>query len=211
MPAAVSESLILRTYPLKESDLIVSFFTRDEGKLRGVARGARTTKSRFGAGLGRLSQARIFYIARENRDLLTITGCDLIHSPFSIASDYDAGVALDYMAEVADVLLPANEVNERFFRLLVAMLKDLESGMPPWRAVLYFSVWAVRLAGILGNPIVSPESKELAIEILTNPIDKLAPREWARTTARDLRRWLIREIESHAERRLQSAPILESL
>jgi DNA repair protein RecO (recombination protein O) len=37
MPARTSESFILQTYPFRESDLIVSFFTRDQGKLRGVA------------------------------------------------------------------------------------------------------------------------------------------------------------------------------
>src|SRR5258708_6227033 len=38
MPARMSETFVLRTYPFRESDLIVSFFTRDLGKLRGVAR-----------------------------------------------------------------------------------------------------------------------------------------------------------------------------
>ena len=41
MPARVSETYVLRTYPFRESDLIVSFFTRDQGKLRGVAYRAR--------------------------------------------------------------------------------------------------------------------------------------------------------------------------
>ncbi len=45
MPARVSEAIVLQTYPLKESDLIVSFFTRDAGKLRGVAKRARRPKS----------------------------------------------------------------------------------------------------------------------------------------------------------------------
>jgi hypothetical protein len=59
--------------------------------------------------------------------------------------------------------------------------------------------------------MVAPESRDLAIEILSTPIGSLASRDWAKTTARDLRRWLIRDIETHAERRIQSAAILESL
>ena len=47
MPARVSEAFVLQTYPLKESDLIVSFFTRDAGKLRGVAKRARTSEERL--------------------------------------------------------------------------------------------------------------------------------------------------------------------
>ena len=56
MPARVSDTFVLRTYPFREADLIVSFLTRDLGKLRGVARRARRPKSPFGSGLERLSQ-----------------------------------------------------------------------------------------------------------------------------------------------------------
>lgn len=211
MPASASESLILRTYPVKESDLIVSFFARDAGKLRGYARAARRPKSKFGAALERLSHATVFYVARENRELLTLTGCDLLESQFAIASNYEASVALDYIAEIADLLLPANEVNERFFRLLLAVLEDLRAGGPVWRAVLYFSLWSVRLSGFLGDPAVGEDSRSLALEMLRTPIAQLPPREWERSTARDLRRWLLRDIENHAERRVQSAVLLESL
>jgi DNA repair protein RecO (recombination protein O) len=211
MPAQASESLILRTYPVKESDLIVSFFSRDAGKLRGYARAARRPKSRFGAGLERLSHVKVFYVARENRELLTLTGCDLLQSQFGIASNYDASVALDYVAEIADLLLPPNEVNERFFRLLLAVLDDLRAGGPVWRAVLYFSLWSVRLSGFLGDPVVAEESRALAADILRTPIAQMPERNWERSTARDLRRWLLRDIETHAERRVQSAVLLESL
>lgn len=211
MPTAASESLVLRTYPLKESDLIVSFFTRDAGKLRGLARAARKPKSHFGSSLERMSHTTVFYINRANRDLLFLTSCDLIQSQFSIASNYEAGVALDFIAEISDLLLPANEVNEKFFRLLLAVVEDLRNGGSPWRAVLYSSLWAVRLSGVLDEPMVAPESRDLAIEMLQRPIGQLEHREWAKTTARDLRRWLVRDIENHTERRVQSAAILESL
>ena len=151
MPARTSEALVLRTYPLKESDLIVSFLTRDHGKLRGVAKRARRPKSAFGSGLERLSHVNMSYFQRENRELVNLDRCELIHSQFALASDYAASVALDFMAEVAEQLLPAAEANEKFFRLLLAVLdllrRERERGV--WRAVTYFSYWAVRLAGIL--------------------------------------------------------------
>src|SRR5258706_12457542 len=106
MPARVSEAIILRTYPLKEADLIVSFLTRDQGKLRGVAKRARRPKSGFGAGLERLSHVRMAYFQRENRELVNLDSCELIHSQFGLIADYRAGVALDYFAEVAEQLLP---------------------------------------------------------------------------------------------------------
>jgi DNA repair protein RecO (recombination protein O) len=151
MPARVSEAVVLRTYPLKEADLIVSFFTRDQGKLRGVAKRARRTKNNFGSGLERLSHVRLAYFQRETRELVNLDRCELIRSQFRLASDYQAGVALDFLAEVCEQLLPASEPSEKFFRLLLAVLDHLHAGEPGsvWRAVTYFSLWAVRLSGFL--------------------------------------------------------------
>ena len=66
MPARVSEAFVLQTWPFKEGDVIVSFLTRDLGKLRGVARRARRPKSGFGSGLERLSHITdVLFSARE--------------------------------------------------------------------------------------------------------------------------------------------------
>ena len=60
-------------------------------------------------------------------------------------------MALDYFTEVAEHLLPAHEPNERFFRLLLAVLAYLRGGGEVWAAVTYFSLWSVRLTGIFRN------------------------------------------------------------
>ena len=110
----MSEAIVLQTYPLKESDLIVSFLTRDAGKLRGVANRARKPKSAFGAGLERLSQVNMAYFQRDNRELVNLRSCDLLQSQFALASDYFSGVSLDYFAEISEQLLPAEQPNERY-------------------------------------------------------------------------------------------------
>ena len=140
---------------MKEADLVVSFLTRDQGKLRGVAKRARRPKSAFGAGLERLSHVRMAYFQRETRELVNLDSCELIRSQFDLVSDYWASVALDYFAEVSEQMLPAAEPNEKFFRLLLAVLEWLrpagtaEDAGRVWRAVTYFSLWAVRLSGWL--------------------------------------------------------------
>ena len=139
----MSETFVLRTYPFRESDLIVSFFTRDLGKLRGVARRARRPKSPFGSGLERLSHVRMAYFQRENAELVNLSGCELIQSQFALQSDYARSVALDYFTEVAEQLLPPHEPNEKFFRLLMAVLADLRNEGNVWRAVAYFTLWSV--------------------------------------------------------------------
>jgi len=213
VPAHVSEALVLRTYPLKESDLIVSFLSRDQGKLRGVAKRARRPKNSFGSGLERLSQVKMSYFQRETRELVNLDSCELIQSQFTLASEYAAGVALDFMAEVSEQLLPPAEPNERFFRLLLAVLDCLRAQRSEgvWQAVAYFLLWAVRLSGFLPELRLTPESREIAEEMLRMPVAQLAPRAWKRETAADLRRQLVRAVEEQIERRLVTLPVLESL
>jgi len=211
MPARVSETFVLRTYPFREADLIVSFFTRDLGKLRGVARRARRPKSPFGSGLERLSHVRMAYFQRENAELASLTGCELIQSQFGVQTDYARGVALDYFTEVTEQLLPPHEPNEKFFRLLTAILAYARSSEEIWPAVAYFSLWAVRLAGILPELRVSRETGEIAQEMLEKPLSALSPRPWSKSTASDLRRILVRTMEHHVERKFLTVPLLEAL
>jgi DNA repair protein RecO (recombination protein O) len=178
-----------------------------------VARRARRPKNRFGAGLERLSHVQAAYFQRENRELVSLDSCELIRSQFELQSDYAMGVALDYLAEVAEQLLAPAEQNERFFRLLLSVLDCMRAARTAglWPAVTYFTLWAVRLSGFLPGLRVSPESLAIADEMLKKPVAELAPRNWTRETAADLRRFLVREIETHVERRLVTVPILEAL
>ncbi len=213
MSARSSEAFILRTYPLREADLIVSYFTRDAGKLRGVARRARKPGNRFGGTFERLSYVKILYFHRENRDLDSIDGCDLIRSHFALTADYELTVALDYLAEVSDQLLPEREPNERFFRLLMTVTEYmLQSGRQAlWPAINYFTLWAVKLSGFLSPMEITDADRDLAAEMLRLPIAQLPAREWSRQTAIGMRRRLLRMIEDHAERRLITPHYLETL
>jgi DNA repair protein RecO (recombination protein O) len=214
----MSDSFILQTYPFREADLVVSFFTRDQGKLRGVARRARRPKSSFGSGLERLSHATVSYYQKENRELVSLNSCELTQSQFALASNYESSVALDYLAEITEQLLPPNESNERHFRLLIAVLDFLHSGNASlqaggnvWAAVTYFALWSVRLAGFLPELRISADSRAIIEEMLVTPIQQLTARPWAKETAADVRRALNRLIEEHVERKLRTPAILEAL
>ena len=94
MPVYTSEALILRTYKLGEVDRIVVFLTRDRGKKRGVAKGARRARSRFIGALEPMTCANVAYYEREQRDLVRINYVELTRSPLSAAS----GDALGHVA-----------------------------------------------------------------------------------------------------------------
>jgi DNA repair protein RecO (recombination protein O) len=119
------------------------------GRLRAVATGARRTKSRYGAALEPLSHVRVFIFEREHRDLLRMNSAELIESFFDMQKDYRIQLAAQYIAEVAERMIPEREVNERLFRLFLAVLRSLKHSGEVTRPLLYFDYWLLRLAGFL--------------------------------------------------------------
>ena len=151
MPLRETEAIVLRTYRLGEADKIASLFTRQLGRLRAVAQGALRSKSRYGGTLEPLSYVRIWIFERENRDLLRLNSVEIIESFFDMQKDYRVQLAAQYLSEVSERLLPEREVNERTFRLLVAVLRALKNTPEVNRPLLYFDYWMVRLGGFLPN------------------------------------------------------------
>jgi DNA repair protein RecO (recombination protein O) len=144
----LSEALILRTYPFHEADLLVTLFTRTEGKLRGVAKAAKRSKRRFGGALEPLTHVTAHWEEKEKQELVRLDSCDIISSPLTHEVTYPRVVALSYVAEVIDQLLPDREPNDDIFRLTLAVVYQLRSG-PVWLPLTYFDLWIVRLIGLL--------------------------------------------------------------
>ena len=143
-----SEAIVLRTYPLRESDLLVTLFTRLEGKVKGVARAAKKSKRRFGGALEPLTYVRVFYDDRERQELARLDSCDVIESPMATEISYSRAVALGHVAELLDELLPDREASDAVFRLSLAVLQELR-GSSIWMPLTYFELWMTRLMGFL--------------------------------------------------------------
>jgi len=143
-----SEAIVLRTYPLREADLLVTLFTRLEGKVRGVARSAMKSRRRFGGALEPLTYVRAYYEDRERQELVRLDSCEVLESPLVFEVSYPRAVALGHVAELLDELLPDREANDDAFRLALAVLEALR-GSDPWMPITYFELWMTRLMGYL--------------------------------------------------------------
>jgi DNA repair protein RecO (recombination protein O) len=151
-----SEAIVLRTYPLRESDLLVTLFTRAEGKVKGVARAAKKSKRRFGGALEPLTYVRAFYDDRERQELARLDSCEVIESPMSGEVSYARATALAHVSELIDQLMPDREASDAVFRLTLAVLAEMR-GAALWMPVTYFQLWMTRLMGFL------PEFSECAV------------------------------------------------
>lgn len=147
MPLLDSEAIILRTTPLGEADKLVSFLARALGRMRGVARGARRPRSRFGATLEPLSHVHLWFYDRAQRDLVRLTQSELIHP--SSPTDYPCTLAFNHLTELSERLLPEREPSERNFRLLLMVRDALHHRPNIWLPLTYFDLWMVKLAGLL--------------------------------------------------------------
>src|ERR1700691_4734552 len=143
-----SEAIVLRTYPLREADLLVTLFTRAEGKIHGVARSAKKSKRRFGGALEPMTYVRAFYDVRERQELARLDACEVIESPMASEVGYARAVALAHVAELLDELLPDREANDAIFRLTLSVLHAL-TGSGIWLPVTFFVLWRTRLVGFL--------------------------------------------------------------
>lgn len=189
MPSRESESLILRTYPYREADLIVSFVSRDQGKLRGIARAARRPKSRWGSGLERLSHVQLHYFMRENQDLARLDRCELESPPLFLKADYTVSVALDFLAEVSEKLLPEHEPNDAYFRLLLLVLDEIRAGMQGELSAVKAPALAV--AGSGADDGSAPENSTARADSAPGPRSSDVP-GWLRRTLIYFALWSVR-------------------
>jgi len=139
---------VLRTWPLHEADLIVSFFTRDYGRMKGTAKAALKSRKRFGGALEPMTLARAWFAERPRQELVRLDQLEIIRSPLSSPVDHARMSVLSFFAELLDQALPEHDPQETIFRLLVSVLEQT-TVENPWMALTYFQLWMTRLMGLL--------------------------------------------------------------
>jgi DNA repair protein RecO (recombination protein O) len=148
MGVLTSESVVLRTWPVHEADLIVSFFTRDYGKVRGVAKSALKSRKRFGGALEPMTAVQAWFALRPGQELVRLDQLEIVRSPLSTPVDHVRMAVLSFFAELLDQALPEHDPQETIFRLLVSVLEQTTVEQP-WMPLTYFQLWMTRLMGLL--------------------------------------------------------------
>lgn len=153
MPLRDTEAFVLRTYTLKEADKICVFLTRDAGKVRGVAYGARKVKSRYGASLEPFTEVALTYFEKETRDLVSVSSCEIIRSQFDLLTNSETLGVLHYLAELFIEFLPDHEPNPHAYRLAGAIMSTLRESPAEKIPMLlrYTEVWVLKLAGFFAD------------------------------------------------------------
>jgi DNA repair protein RecO (recombination protein O) len=145
-----TEALILRTYNLAEADKIVVCLGRSSGLIRGVAKGCRKLKNRFGASLEPFTIVNLTYYEKENQELVSLRQTEILKSHFNLSSDANIVNGLAYMGDLLIDFSPPHQVNEILFRMATACFDAISQTPDDLPAVIrYFEVWLLRIEGFL--------------------------------------------------------------
>jgi DNA repair protein RecO (recombination protein O) len=212
-----SEAIVLRTYPMREADLLVTLFTRAEGKVRGVAQSAKKSKRRFGGALEPLTYVRAFYDVRERQELARLDSCEVLESPLATEVSYARAVALAHVALTgSDIWMPVTYFDLWLTRL-VGFLPELTECIVCGRSLngsrAYFHALADGLMcpddKRLASSEISSESRVLAAQMFRAPVESFAGTPWPKAQGADLRKFVIQALQRHIEKKLITAGILE--
>lgn len=152
MSLTSAEALLLDVVDLHDRDKIVTFLTRERGKVRGVARGARRKYSRFAGQLQPLAKLQITWFEKEGRELVRVSAAEVVALPTRLQSDLEGILLGSYLAEHLVELVQENEPAELYYRLLDATLAALAAGVDRDLVTRWFEVWALHLAGVFPVP-----------------------------------------------------------
>ena len=143
----VTSAIVLRSWPVGESDKIVSFFTALHGKVTGIAKGAKRSRRRFVNTLELFNWVTLRFQDRPHSALAFVHACDLVRAFKNLSAQFEKIVLASYVVEIVDVLTGEREENRPIFEHLSEALTFLEEneGSLPFLASFEFKL--LKLAG----------------------------------------------------------------
>ncbi len=141
-------AVVLRTMKYRETSRIVTFYTREHGKMSGIVKGARQPKSKYGASLEPMSYVMLIYYRKEGRELQTVSACDILRPLRSLTENLEKMSVGLTSIELVSVIAHEEEKNIPLFNLLVNSLTALNDAAANFTSILL--CFEVRLAAILG-------------------------------------------------------------
>ncbi|MBI4516940.1 MAG: DNA repair protein RecO [Deltaproteobacteria bacterium] len=145
-PAQASLAVILRSRVYRESDKIVTFLTRDFGKLTGIAKGAKNSRRRFANCLDPFTRVRVYFSSRPAAGLVFMESCDLLGPATAFAEPAKFAYA-SYLIELVDQLTGEGHAVSEVYDLLAGALSALEHGSATAAFLRAFELHLLQLAG----------------------------------------------------------------
>jgi DNA repair protein RecO (recombination protein O) len=142
-----TRAVVLRTLDYGESDRIITFFSEDFGKLKGIAKGARRSKRRFANALELFSLSNVLFSRGGRGGLSLIEGADVVSHHPGIREDLEKTLIATYFAELVDGFSAEGKKNAELFSLLEDFLEFLDREALQAGIERFFEMRLLKLTG----------------------------------------------------------------
>ncbi|PYN45828.1 MAG: DNA repair protein RecO [Candidatus Rokuibacteriota bacterium] len=140
MALGKSAAVVIGSFPLGESDRLVTFYSRDFGKIRGVAKAARRMRSRFGSALELCTLGELVFFDAGRSELVRVDHFDITHPFQRVREDLERLAQAAWIVECVARLTAERDRHVALFGLLVRGLRALEGSRKPARVAICFGV-----------------------------------------------------------------------
>jgi DNA repair protein RecO (recombination protein O) len=147
MPLQRTLGVVIGRRALGESDRLVTFYTREFGKVRGVAKSARRPRSRVGSALELFTQGQLLFFETERSELVQVDHFDIVRPFVGVREDLERLGQGAWVVECLDRLSAERDPHAALYGLLIRTLQALEAASRPSRAAFCFAFRAVDLLG----------------------------------------------------------------
>lgn len=142
-----TEAIVLKSFDYRETSRIVTFFTKEHGKITAVMKGIRKDPRKFGSSVDKYSVNDLVYYHYRRSDLHLVSQCDLKQYFFRVRDDYQRNVTANYALELVNKIMPAEQVNKDVYDLLLQFLDRLQEEKDLERLVNLFQIKMLRYSG----------------------------------------------------------------
>jgi DNA repair protein RecO (recombination protein O) len=147
MPQFRTSAIVMKTLDYGESDRIITFYTSDFGKIKGIAKGAKRSRRRFSNALELFTLSRIIFFDKRESGLVRIEGCDIVSTFPAIREDIRKIAFGCYLVELVDEMTAEREPNPHLFSTVTTFLSLLNEGQAETQILRVFEA---RLLSLLG-------------------------------------------------------------
>lgn len=142
-----AQALILNKRDLRETSLIVDFYTKEFGKINGILKGIRTEPEKFASNLEPFSLNEIVFYRKTHSNLHLVSQADKLDNFTRIRQNIDRATTAAFMMELIGSLMQLEDKNEEIFNLAIACLKELETNYNPEKIATIFKIKMLSLSG----------------------------------------------------------------
>lgn len=139
--------LVLSKRDLRETSIIVDFYTKEFGKVSGILKGIRTEPQKFASNLEFFSLNEIIFYRKTHSHLHLVSQADKINNFTGIRQNIERTATAGFMMELVSSLMQAEDKNEEIFDLTLASLKELETNYNPEKIATIFKIKMLNLSG----------------------------------------------------------------